>query len=210
MAAIYRRGHSLQCSFGTLGGVDINMPVSFKWDLFRVAYFNGKSLCAKHDRICNIMCQPIKLVCTDKVSFSPILYNCLTLLLLFFSFNIFSICNSKGLLLSFLSSHQINKMSVNSAGAWAIAEQSHLGSPLCHIAKFVVKRTGAWLRLSKGLWTYLFFSCEPFEQTLLVNLGLSMRARGGCSHLCLSHTRSGRCVHGDPRVMPWMILWKLI
>lgn len=54
------------------------------------------------------------------------------------------------------------------------------------IIECVVDRGGACLEVSKGLWTYLFFSCEPFDQTLLVNLLLSKRARGGSSHLSLS------------------------
>lgn len=54
------------------------------------------------------------------------------------------------------------------------------------ITECVVDRGGACLEVSKDLWTYLFFSCEPFDQTLLVNLVLSNRARGGSS--CLSFT----------------------
>ena len=80
--------------------------------------------------------------------------------------------------------------------------QQHTGS---QIIECVVDRGGARLEVSKGLWTYLFFSCEPFEQALLVNLVLSERARGGSSHLALSHR--GHCVQWDPRVRPWMLLW---
>lgn len=47
-------------------------------------------------------------------------------------------------------------------------------------------RGGACLEVGKGLPTYLFFSCEPFEQALLVNLELSKRARGGSCHLSLT------------------------
>lgn len=40
----------------------------------------------------------------------------------------------------------------------------------------------------------IFFSCEPFEQALLVNLMLSKRARGGCYHI--SHTQGPLCTKG--------------
>jgi len=33
----------------------------------------------------------------------------------------------------------------------------------------------------RSLWTYLFFSPESFDQALLVNLALSVKARGGIS-----------------------------
>lgn len=50
--------------------------------------------------------------------------------------------------------------------------------------------------MSKGLQTSLFFSREPFEHALLVNLVLSMRTRGGRSHLWLSHAQWLLCTRG--------------
>ena len=74
------------------------------------------------------------------------------------------------------------------------------------IIESVVNRGGACPEVSKGLWTYLFFSCEPFDQVTLVNLVLSKRARGGSYHLSLSLSHRGHCVPGDPRVRPWRLL----
>lgn len=80
---------------------------------------------------------------------------------------------------------------------FSITEGSNLGSPLSHIAKFAVERAGAWLGVSQGLGTCLFFSCEPFEHALFVNLVLSMRARGGPRlSVSLTHTQWLLCTWG--------------
>lgn len=86
----------------------------------------------------------------------------------------------------------------------AVSVTQHTDS---QITGCVVDRGGACLEVSKGLWTYLFFSCEPFDQTLLVNLALSNRARGASSPLSLSLSHRSHCVHQDPRVRPRMLLW---
>lgn len=52
-----------------------------------------------------------------------------------------------------------------------------------HIDSQIIERVadgaGARLEVSKGLWRYLFFSCEPVDQVLLVNLVLSRRPEVG-------------------------------
>ncbi len=62
------------------------------------------------------------------------------------------------------------------------------------IIECVVGRGGACPEVSKGLWTYLFFSCETFEQAFLVHLVLSKRARGGCSYLSLFFPQGPLCI----------------
>lgn len=122
-------------------------------------------------------------------------------LLSFFSLNIFS--HVKLARFVCLSNDQLLKTSVNKAGARAVTEEFNLGSPFSHIAEFAVERARAWLRVSKGLWTYLFFSYEPFERLSSSILCCQGEPEVGTPSLSLSLTHTVVAVYtGTPGSCP--------